>query len=196
VLDAIAAVGGRAGVLLVVKNYTGDRLSFGLAATRAKVRAYRAHTVGTLGTCIVCCVFAAVAHPGWARAQGLDIPVEMVLVGDDCALPASPDRTTGRRGLAGTLLVHKIAGHAAHQGATLEWVAALARAVAGNLGTANVALSACALPGRPPSFALHDLEIELGLGIHGEPGYRRVLLGDVHQVCVCSVVGVGVRMDA
>jgi dihydroxyacetone kinase len=140
VLAAIRASAGPRGALLVVKNYTGDRLNFGLAAELA-------------------------------RAEG--IPVEIVLVADDAALAGSVEHA-GRRGLAGTILVHKIAGAAAASSASLAEVAAEARAAAGAVRTMGVALSACTVPaaGRP-GFSLGDDEIELGLGIHGEPGVRR-----------------------
>jgi dihydroxyacetone kinase len=137
---AIHATAGPSGALLVVKNYTGDRLNFGLAAELA-------------------------------RAEG--IPVETVLVADDVALAGSAGHA-GRRGLAGTVLVHKIAGAAAATGASLADVAAVARAAAAAVRTMGVALSPCTVPaaGRP-GFTLADDEIELGLGIHGEPGVQR-----------------------
>ena len=140
VLDAIRAVGGPAGVLLIVKNYTGDRLNFGLAAEIA-------------------------------RSEG--IPVEMVVVADDVALSADGAHA-GRRGLAGTVLVHKVAGAAADEGLPLADVAAAAAAVADRVGTMGVALSSCTVPaaGRP-GFDLGADEIEWGLGIHGEPGVER-----------------------
>ncbi|RZF23734.1 dihydroxyacetone kinase subunit DhaK [Paraburkholderia sp. UYCP14C] len=140
VLDAIRAVAGPAGVLLIVKNYTGDRFNFGLAAEIA-------------------------------RAEG--IPVEMTIVADDVALSASGDHA-GRRGLAGTVLVHKIAGAAAARGLPLAEVARIAREAAASLGTMGVALTACTVPAAgKPGFELGDGEIEWGLGIHGEPGVAR-----------------------
>jgi dihydroxyacetone kinase len=140
VLDAIRAVAGHAGVLLIVKNYTGDRFNFGLAAEIA-------------------------------RAEG--IPTEMVIVADDVALTASGDHA-GRRGLAGTVLVHKIAGAAAAAGRSLPEVARIAQEVAGGLGTMGVALTPCTVPAAgKPGFELADNEIEWGLGIHGEPGVER-----------------------
>jgi dihydroxyacetone kinase len=140
VLDAIRAVAGAAGVLLIVKNYTGDRFNFGLAAEIA-------------------------------RAEG--IPVDMVIVADDVALTASGDHA-GRRGLAGTVLVHKIAGAAAARGLPLAAVAKLARETAASLGTMGVALTPCTVPAAgKPGFELADGEIEWGLGIHGEPGVAR-----------------------
>lgn len=143
VYAAIRAVGGRPGVLLIVKNYTGDRLNFGLAAEMA-------------------------------RADG--IPVEMVIVADDVALDASR-QTAGARGIAGTVLIHKIAGAAAAKGASLLEVKAAAEAASTHLGSMGVSLSAGTSPmvGKP-SFVLGDDEMELGLGIHGEPGVSRMPL--------------------
>ncbi|WP_322094463.1 dihydroxyacetone kinase family protein [Paraburkholderia bannensis] len=140
VLAAIRATAGPKGALLIVKNYTGDRLNFGLAAELA-------------------------------RAQG--IPVEVVTVADDVALRAHAEKHQ-RRGIAGTVLIHKIAGAAAARGASLDVVAATAREAAANLGTMGVALDGCTLPGvAQASFTLADNEIELGLGIHGEKGVER-----------------------
>lgn len=140
VLAAIRAAAGPAGALLIVKNYTGDRLNFGLAAELA-------------------------------RAEG--IPAEVVLVADDVALreTVSPDR---RRGIAGTVLVHKVAGAAAAAGRPLGQVAQAARDAAAALGSMGVALGACTVPaaGRP-GFELGAEEIEIGLGIHGEQGVQR-----------------------
>lgn len=141
VLAAIRAVAGPAGALLVVKNYTGDRLNFGLAAELA-------------------------------RAEG--IPVETVVVADDVALHDTVDPSR-RRGIAGTVLVHKVAGACAETGASLAEVAREAAATAAELGTMGVALGPCTVPaaGRP-GFTLGADEVELGLGIHGEQGVRRV----------------------
>jgi ATP-dependent dihydroxyacetone kinase len=143
VLAAIRAVAGPPGVLLIIKNYTGDRLNFGLAAEMA-------------------------------RAGG--IAVETVVVADDVALreTVEPER---RRGIAGTVFVHKVAGAAAAAGLSLQEVAREARATAASLGTMGVALGPCTVPaaGRP-GFTLGDNEIELGLGIHGERGVERTTL--------------------
>ena len=126
--------------MLVVKNYTGDRLNFGLAAELA-------------------------------RLEG--IPSEIVVVADDVALRDTVEPAR-RRGIAGTVLVHKIAGAAAARGASLAEVAAEARSAADAIGTMGVALGPCTVPaaGRP-GFSLGETEIELGLGIHGEAGVRR-----------------------
>ncbi|WP_288406839.1 dihydroxyacetone kinase family protein [uncultured Pseudomonas sp.] len=140
VLAAIRAAGGPAGALLVVKNYTGDRLNFGLAAELA-------------------------------RSEG--IPVETVLVADDAALrhTVAPER---RRGIAGTVLIHKLAGAAAAAGRPLAKVAALARAASAELRSMGVALGACTVPAvGHPGFQLADDEVEWGLGIHGEQGVER-----------------------
>ncbi|MBE9607230.1 dihydroxyacetone kinase subunit DhaK [Acetobacteraceae bacterium H6797] len=140
VLSAIQSVAGPRGALLVVKNYTGDRLNFGLAAELAS-------------------------------ASG--IPTRVVVVADDVALrdTVPPER---RRGIAGTVLVHKIAGAAAAAGLSLDEVVAEATSAADALGSMGVALGACTVPAAgEPSFTLGDDEIELGLGIHGEQGVRR-----------------------
>ncbi|KAI5674812.1 hypothetical protein M9H77_15176 [Catharanthus roseus] len=136
ILAGIRAVTGQMGCLLIVKNYTGDRLNFGLAAEQAKSEGYK---------------------------------VEMVIVGDDCALPP-PRGIAGRRGLAGTLFVHKVAGAAAACGLSLDEVAAEAKRASEMVGTMGVALSVCTLPGQVTSDRLGPGKIELGLGIHGEPG--------------------------
>ena len=126
VLAAIRAVAGPPGADLIVKNYTGDRLNFGLAAEIA-------------------------------RAEG--IPVEVVIVADDVALPES-EHTAGPRGLAGTIFVHKVAGASAESGATLAEVAAEARAAARSVKTMGVALSPCTVPAAgKPGFTLGENEI-------------------------------------
>ncbi|KWI85125.1 dihydroxyacetone kinase [Burkholderia ubonensis] len=140
VLAAIRATAGPNGALLVVKNYTGDRLNFGLAAELA-------------------------------RAEG--IPVETVVVADDVSLRERVERGQ-RRGIAGTVLIHKLAGAAAARGLPLARVAAIAREAAADLGTMGVALDGCTIPGADKlGFSLADHEIELGLGIHGEKGVER-----------------------
>lgn len=140
VLAAIRASAGPNGALLIVKNYTGDRLNFGLAAELA-------------------------------RAEG--IPVETVIVADDVSLRGRVERGQ-RRGIAGTVLIHKLAGAAAARGLPLARVASIARDAAAELGTMGVALDGCTIPGADKSgFSLADHEIELGLGIHGEKGVER-----------------------
>ncbi|KAH7440301.1 hypothetical protein KP509_04G100300 [Ceratopteris richardii] len=145
VLAAIRAVTGPPGCLLIVKNYTGDRLNFGLAAEQAKAEGFK---------------------------------VEMVIVGDDCALPP-PRGIAGRRGLAGTLFVHKVAGAAADAGLSLKEITAEAAKVAELVGTMGVALSVCTIPGKGTSDRLEAGKMELGLGIHGEPG---LVIADIQPV--------------
>ncbi|NLS21064.1 dihydroxyacetone kinase subunit DhaK [Rhizobium sp. P40RR-XXII] len=143
VLAAIRASAGPAGALLIVKNYTGDRLNFGLAGELAAIEG---------------------------------IPTEVVVVADDVALSGlvPPER---RRGIAGTVLVHKIAGAAATGGKSLKEVAAIARSAASRLGTMGVALGSCIVPAAGKAgFTLGEDEIELGLGIHGEKGVERTKL--------------------
>ncbi|XP_054131096.1 triokinase/FMN cyclase [Melozone crissalis] len=141
ILAAIRAVAqaGAAGILLIVKNYTGDRLNFGMALERA-------------------------------RAEGTD--VRMVVVGDDCAF-TKPGKA-GRRGICGTILIHKVAGALAEEGASLDEVEKKAMAAAKVMGTLGLSLSPCSIPGSKPSFQLAEDEMELGLGIHGEAGVRRM----------------------
>lgn len=137
---ATAAVHGGAGVLHVVKNYTGDVLNFQMAAELA-------------------------AEDG--------IEVQQVLVDDDVAVTDSLF-TAGRRGTGATLFVEKIAGALADAGAPLERVAAVARRVNESSRTFGVALSACSTPAKgSPTFDLPPGELELGIGIHGEPGRER-----------------------
>jgi len=134
VLNAIVAVTGDRGCLLIVKNYTGDRLNFGLAAEKAK-------------------------------RYGLK--VEMVIVADDIALPDNKQP----RGIAGTALVHKIAGYAAEQGKSLADVRNIAQQACENIWSLGVAMQTCNLPGSDDEEGrIKDGHVELGLGIHGEPG--------------------------
>ena len=137
VLAGILAVTGKPGCLLIVKNYTGDRLNFGLAAERA-------------------------------RAQGLK--VEMVIVDDDVALPDLPQA----RGVAGTLLVHKVAGALAETGADLQSVTAAAKRVIAGVSSIGMSLDTCTIPGSPKEDRIAMGKAELGLGIHGEAGIEQV----------------------
>lgn len=137
--------GKPSGILVIVKNYTGDRVNFGLAIERA-------------------------------RSEGIN-PCAMVVVADDCAL-TSQDKSAGRRGLAGTVLIHKIAGAMASKGKSLEQITEyLESQVLPNMATIGLSLTPCTLPGRGASFELGNEEMELGLGIHGEAGVKRQRLG-------------------
>jgi triose/dihydroxyacetone kinase / FAD-AMP lyase (cyclizing) len=149
IFAAVKAVAGKPGALLVVKNYTGDRLNFGLAAEMA-------------------------------RSEG--ISVEMIIVDDDVALNGSGS-ATGARGLAGTVFVHKLVGAAAAEGKTLTDLASLGKAVVRSLATMGVSFSAGISPAvGKPSFELDEDEMELGLGIHGEPGVIRTKLQPADQL--------------
>ena len=141
ILAATKAVDGGAGVLHIVKNYTGDVLNFETAADLA-------------------------------LADGID--VQTVIVDDDVAVKDSL-YTAGRRGVAGTVLVEKIAGAAAERGDDLASVAAIATRVNSVTRSMGVALTPCVVPhAGEPSFTLADDEIEIGIGIHGEPGRERI----------------------
>jgi dihydroxyacetone kinase len=133
VLAAIIAVTGDKGCLLVVKNYTGDRLNFGLAAERA-------------------------------RTMGLK--VEMVIVADDIAIPGA----ARPRGVAGTIFVHKIAGHMAEEGASLDAIKSAVEAAMSGLFTIGAARDTCSVPGSHKESRIGNDEVEIGLGIHGEAG--------------------------
>ncbi|MES2845177.1 MAG: dihydroxyacetone kinase subunit DhaK [Pseudomonadota bacterium] len=150
VLAGILAVTGPAGCLLVVKNYTGDRLNFGLAAERA-------------------------------RAFGLK--VSMVIVDDDIALPNLPQS----RGLAGTLFVHKIAGHLAEQGANLATVAAAAERVIAGTRSIGMSLDTCTVPGSAKESRIAAGKAELGLGIHGEPGVEQIDFSSAEQAMAAMI---------
>ncbi|HEV7956348.1 MAG TPA: dihydroxyacetone kinase subunit DhaK [Marisediminicola sp.] len=149
ILAATKAVDGGAGVLHIVKNYTGDVLNFETAAELAE-------------------------------ADG--ITVRSVVVNDDVAVKDSL-YTAGRRGVAGTVLVEKIAGASAERGDDLDAVAGIAERVIGQVRTMGVALAPCTVPhAGEPSFTLADDEIEIGIGIHGEPGRERIKLESADRI--------------
>lgn len=140
VYEAIKAVDRGKGVLLVVKNYSGDVMNFDMAKDMAEMDG---------------------------------IKVEAVVVNDDVAVENSTF-TTGRRGIAGTILVHKIAGAAAEKGLELEEVKRIGEKVIGNVRSMGMALSSCTVPSAgKPNFTLAEDEVEIGMGIHGEPGTHR-----------------------
>ncbi|SDY99933.1 dihydroxyacetone kinase subunit DhaK [Herbiconiux ginsengi] len=149
ILAATKAVDGGAGVLHIVKNYTGDVLNFETAADLA-------------------------------GADGIE--VRTVIVDDDVAVKDSL-YTAGRRGVAGTVFVEKIAGAAAERGDDLAAVADVAEKVNANVRTMGVALTPCVVPhAGEPSFELADDEIEIGIGIHGEPGRERIKLEPADKI--------------
>lgn len=149
IAPALQAADSGAGVLAIVKNYTGDVLNFETAVELVE-------------------------------ADG--VQVASVVVNDDVAVEDSL-YTAGRRGVAGTVAVEKIAGAAAERGDGLEAVADVARRVIANVRTMGVALTACTVPhvGKP-SFDLPDDEVEIGIGIHGEPGRHRIPLASADEI--------------
>ena len=140
VYEGIKAVATDAGVLMVIKNYTGDVMNFEMAGE---------------------------------MAGDEDIPVRQVIVNDDVAVKDSL-YTVGRRGVAGTVFVHKIAGALAETGADLDAVAGVAQKVIDNVRTMGAAIRPCTIPAAgKPGFELAENEMEVGIGIHGEPGTHR-----------------------
>ncbi len=149
VYEGIKAVATDAGVLCIVKNYTGDVMNFEMAVDMAKDD---------------------------------DIKADYVVVNDDVAVEDS-SFTTGRRGVAGTILVHKIAGARAEEGGTLEEVKAVAEKVIANVRTMGMAIKPCTVPAAgKPGFELPEDEMEIGIGIHGEPGTHREKLQKANEI--------------
>ncbi len=146
---ATLAVDGGAGVLHIVKNYSGDIMNFEMAAELCQARG---------------------------------VEVRSVVINDDVAV-ADSLYTTGRRGVGATVLAEKICGAAAGRGYPLDRVEELCRRVNGNARSMGVALTPCAVPaaGRP-TFQLGEGEMEMGIGIHGEPGRERVPFASVREI--------------
>lgn len=143
IIEGIKAADSGAGVLMVIKNYSGDIMNFEMAGELADME---------------------------------DIKTASVVVKDDVAVPNST-YSTGRRGIAGTVFVHKVAGAAAEQGKSLEEIQAAAQKAADNVRSMGMAMSPCILPGvGTPGFTLAEDEVEIGMGIHGEPGVNRETL--------------------
>ena len=140
IYEGIKAIATDKGVLMVIKNYTGDVMNFEMAGEMAQMD---------------------------------DIKVAQVVVNDDVAVDGSL-YTVGRRGVAGTVFVHKIAGAKAEQGAELEEVQRVAQKVIDNVRTMGVAIRPCTVPAAgKPGFELGEDEMEVGIGIHGEPGTHK-----------------------
>ncbi|KAF3109534.1 hypothetical protein TWF706_001403 [Orbilia oligospora] len=144
ILVGLKTIKGTKGTLMIVKNYTGDKLNFGLAAQKA-------------------------------RSEGQEVSV--VFVNEDASLDA--ESLVGRRGLAGTVFVHKIAGAAASRGLCLSEVTRIAQKVADSVTTVGVSLDRCSVPGRGGQEGLGGDELEYGMGIHNEPGVLRTNLTDL-----------------
>ncbi|MDR1991400.1 MAG: dihydroxyacetone kinase subunit DhaK [Mycoplasmataceae bacterium] len=146
VQTAINACDSEQGILLIIKNYTGDVMNFQMAAEMAKSE---------------------------------NKIVDYVIVADDVSL-VDNKADTGMRGIAGCVLVHKVVGAKAQTGASLEVVKALAEKAIKNVGTYGVGLDACIVPAiGHKGFTLADNEVEMGLGIHGEPGVKRTQMQPV-----------------
>jgi phosphoenolpyruvate---glycerone phosphotransferase subunit DhaK len=140
IIKGIEEANSGEGVLLIIKNYSGDIMNFDMAREMAEME---------------------------------DIRVESVVVKDDVAVPDST-YSTGRRGIAGTVFVHKIAGAKAESGASLDEVKAAAEKAIANIRSMGMSMSGCTLPAvGKPGFVLAENEIEIGMGIHGEPGVER-----------------------
>ena len=153
-LAATKAVNGGAGVLHIVKNYTGDVLNFQMAAE---------------------------------LAEDDGIEVVSVVTNDDVAVQDSL-YTAGRRGVGATVFVEKIAGARAEEGASLTEVADVARAVNDRSRSLGVALTSCTVPAAgKPTFELAESEIEVGIGIHGEPGRSRQPLGTARELAATAL---------
>ena len=147
--SAIEQVSCGKGVLMVIKNYSGDIMNFGLSADLAEMD---------------------------------DIEVAQVVVKDDVAVP-DREEGTGRRGIAGTVFVHKIAGAKAEQGASLAEVKAAAEKAICNIRTMGVAMTPCILPAvGKPGFQIADDEIEIGMGIHGEKGIETTKIKTAKEI--------------
>ena len=147
--SAIEQVSCGKGVLMVIKNYSGDIMNFGLSADLAEMD---------------------------------DIEVAQVIVKDDVAVP-DREEGTGRRGIAGTVFVHKIAGAKAEQGASLAEVKAAAEKAVRNIRTMGVAMTPCILPAvGKPGFQIADDEIEIGMGIHGEKGIETTKIKTAKEI--------------
>jgi dihydroxyacetone kinase-like protein len=156
-LAATQAVSGGAGVVHIVKNYTGDVMNFKLAAEDA-------------------------------ADEGID--VDSVLIDDDVAVQDSL-YTAGRRGVGATVLAEKIAGAAAERGDDLASVAGIARRVNERARSFGIALSSCIPPAAgKPIFELPEGEMEVGIGIHGEPGRRREPLASAKEIAALMVEAV------
>lgn len=149
ILEGIKAIATDAGVLMVIKNYTGDVMNFEMAAEMAEM-------------------------------EGIN--VKQVIVNDDVAVKDSL-YTVGRRGVAGTVFVHKIAGAMAETGASLDEVQAVAQKVIDNVRTMGAATLPSTIPASgKPGFELAEDEMEVGIGIHGEPGTHREKMMTANEI--------------
>jgi dihydroxyacetone kinase-like protein len=149
IIEGITQTDAGKGVLMIIKNYSGDIMNFGLAKDMVEME---------------------------------EVLVESVVVKDDVAVPDST-YSTGRRGIAGTVFVHKIAGAKAELGASLQEVKAAAEKAIANIRSMGMAMTPCTLPAvGKPGFVLGEDEIEIGMGIHGEPGVERTTVKTAAEV--------------
>jgi len=160
IAEAAQAVAGDAGVLLIVKNYAGDRMNFEMAAEVAECR------------------------------------TATVITDDDVAVENST-HSIGRRGVAGTLIVEKIVGAAAEKGVDLAGCVALGERVNARTRSMGVALTSCTVPAAgTPTFTLREDEMEMGVGIHGEPGRRRIKLEQADAIAYELTSAIAEDLDA
>jgi len=149
IIKGIQEANNGEGVLLIIKNYSGDIMNFDMAKDLAEME---------------------------------DIKVESVVVKDDVAVKDST-YSTGRRGIAGTVLVHKLAGAKAERGASLEEVKEVAEKTIKNIRSMGMAMTPCILPAvGKPGFILEDDVIEIGMGIHGEPGVEKTEIKTAEEI--------------
>ena len=159
-VEAATSVGGKAGVLFIVKNYAGDCMNFEMAA------------------------------------ELLERPAATVVTNDDVAVEKST-HSSGRRGVAGTLVVEKIVGAAAEKGMDLKTCAELGVEVNARTRSIGVALTSCTVPAAgSPTFMLGADEMEMGVGIHGEPGRKRVKLATADAIADQMVGAILADSDA
>ena len=149
VFEATKMIATNEGVLYLIKNFSGDRMNFGMAKE---------------------------------MAQTEGIKVETVLINEDVAVENST-YTVGRRGLAGVIFIYKIVGARAEEMASIEELKALGEKVNANVRSMGVALTSCTPPAKgSPIFQLADDEIEMGVGIHGEPGTKRMKMKGADEI--------------
>ena len=162
ILNGIEHANSGKGVLLIIKNYSGDIMNFEMASD---------------------------------LAADFDVEVKKVIVRDDVAVQESTF-STGRRGISGTVFVHKIAGAKAEAGGSLDEVAEIAQKVADNVRSFGVSLSSCILPGvGTPGFVIEDGMMELGMGIHGEPGIEKTTMKSAAEIADIMVEKITSDLD-
>lgn len=158
IIEGLRKADSGKGVLMVIKNYSGDVMNFQMAGELAEMEG---------------------------------IHTDYVIVKDDVAVEDS-DVSTGRRGIAGTVFIHKCAGAAAEEGKSLTEVKAVAEKVIANVRTMGMSLSACTIPANgKPNFEIPEGMCEIGMGIHGEPGIEKRPLGtaaEIAQILVAHIL--------